>query len=226
VHALVIDDERSLAAGLRAGLEIEGFTVDVAYDGNDGVTCARRRTYQVIVLDIMLPGLDGYAVCKLLRAENNWTPILMLTARSGEHDQLTGLDAGADDYLTKPFSYAVLVARIRALLRRGTPQNARVLTLGDLRVDPAAGRVWRGDTEIRLTARELAVLEFLLRKRGVLVTKQEILDQLWGSDFEGDANIVEVYIRRLRNKLDRPFGRENIETHRGAGYRLLERDGR
>lgn len=224
MRALVIDDERSLAAGLRLGLEVEGFTVDVVYNGDDGLEHARRQGYDVIVLDIMLPGLDGYAVCKRLRAEHIWTPILMLTARDGERDELVGLGAGADDYLTKPFSYAVLIARIKALLRRGTPQSARVLTLGDLRVDPAAGRVWRGDTEVRLTARELAVLEFLLRRRGQLVTKQQILDQIWGPGFEGDANIVEVYIRHLRNKLDRPFGRENIETHRGAGYRLLERD--
>ncbi|HTK64378.1 MAG TPA: response regulator transcription factor [Pseudonocardia sp.] len=226
MHALVIDDERSLAAGLAAGLEIEGFDVDIAYSGLEGLRRARERSYDIILLDVMLPGIDGYTVCRTLRAEHIWTPILMLTARDAELDELTGLDVGADDYLTKPFSYAVLVARMGALLRRGPGQQREtVLELGDLRLDPAAKRIWRGDTEISLTARELAVLEFLLRRAGEVVSKQQMLDHVWGIDFEGDTNIVEVYIRHLRNKVDRPFGRETIETYRGAGYRLVDRRG-
>jgi DNA-binding response OmpR family regulator len=222
MYALVIDDERSLAAGLRSGLEIEGFYVDVAYNGVDGLRRAREYPYDIIVLDVMLPGVDGYAVCEALRAEGIWTPVLMLPARDAERDELAGLDAGADDYLTKPFSYQVLVARIRALLRRGSHQRATVLELGDLRLDPAARRVWRGDAEVRLTVRELAVLEYLLRRAGEVLSKQEILDEVWGPDFEGDSNIVEVYVRHLRTKLDRPFGRATIETLRGAGYRLVD----
>jgi DNA-binding response OmpR family regulator len=223
MRTLVIDDERSMAAGLRAGLEIEGFTVDIAYDGVDGLWLARENSYDIILLDVMLPGLDGYAVCQALRAAEVWTPILMLTALDAERDELTGLNVGADDYLIKPFSYQVLVARMRALLRRGAPQRPVILELDDLRLDPAAKRVWRGDTEIQLTARELVVLEFLMRRGGDVVSKRQILDQVWGDDFEGDSNIVEVYIRHLRNKLDRPFGRNTIETYRGAGYRLVER---
>jgi DNA-binding response OmpR family regulator len=220
MRTLVIDDERSMAAGLRAGLEIEGFTVDIAYDGVDGLWLARENSYDIILLDVMLPGLDGYAVCQALRAAEVWTPILMLTARDAERDELTGLNVGADDYLIKPFSYQVLVARMRALLRRGAPQRPAILELDDLRLDPAAKRVWRGDTEIQLTARELVVLEFLMRRGGDVVSKRQILDQVWGDDFEGDSNIVEVYVRHLRNKLDRPFGRDAVRTERGAGYRL------
>jgi DNA-binding response OmpR family regulator len=224
MHALVIDDERSMAAGLAAGLEIEGFDVDVAYNGVDGLNRAREGSYDIIVLDVMLPGMTGYAVCQALRAEQIWTPVLMLTARDAERDELTGLAAGADDYLTKPFSHAVLIARMRALLRRGPPQpREAILQLGSLRLDQAAKRVWRGDIEVRLTVREVAVLEFMLRRAGEVVSKQEILDHVWGLDFEGDSNIVEVYVGHLRNKVDRPFERETIETVRGAGYRLVDR---
>ena len=224
MHALVIDDERSMAAGLAAGLEIEGFDVDISHDGLDGLRRARERRYDIILLDVMLPGLDGHSVCKALRAAEIWTPVLMLTARDTEHDEVRGLDVGADDYLTKPFSYTVLIARMRALLRRGSQQQrGAVLELGDLRLDPAAKRIWRGDTEVTLTARELAVLEFLLRRAGEVLSKQQILDHIWGLDFEGDTNIVEVYVGHLRNKIDRPFGRETIETYRGAGYRLVDR---
>jgi DNA-binding response OmpR family regulator len=172
------------------------------------------------VLDLMLPGLNGYRVCHLLRSEGNWTPILMLTAKDGEWDEVEGLDAGADDYLTKPFSHAVLVARLRALLRRGAHERPAVLSAGDLRLDPASRRVWRGDAELSLTSRELSLLEFLLRRRGEVVSKRDILAHVWDFDFEGDSNIVEVYVRHLRDKLDRPFGRAAIETLRGAGYRL------
>jgi DNA-binding response OmpR family regulator len=222
---LVVEDEKQLAAGLRNGLEAEGFAVDVAFDGTDGLWMAREHPYDAIVLDIMLPGLNGYRVCAALREEANWTPILMLTAKDGELDEAEALDTGADDYLTKPFSYVVLVARLRALLRRGARERPAVLDAGDLRLDPASRQVWRGDTEVVLTARESALLEFLLRRRGEVVSKREILAHVWDDNFEGDPNIIEVYIRRLRTKLDRPFDRAAVETIRGAGYRLASDGG-
>lgn len=222
---LVVEDEARYAAGLRDGLEAEGFAVDVARDGVDGLWLAREHTYDAIVLDIMLPGLNGYRVCRALRGEGDWTPILMLTAKEGEWDEVEGLDTGADDYVTKPVSYAVLLARLRALLRREARQRPAVLAAGDLRLDPAVRTVSRAGREIEVTARELAVLEFLLRRAGEAVSKRTILDQVWGDDFEGDPNIVEVYVRRLRNKVDRPFGRESLRTVRGHGYRLVRDDG-
>jgi two-component system, OmpR family, response regulator len=225
MRVLVVDDERRLAAGLRNGLEAEGFAVDVALDGDDGLWMAREHPYDAIVLDILLPGINGYKLCGTLRQDGIWTPILMLTAKSGEWDEVEGLDTGADDYLTKPFSHAVLVARLRALLRRGARERPAVLEAGDLRLDPAARRAWRGQAEVELTPRELALLEFLLRRRGEVVSKREILQHVWDDDFEGDPNIVEVYIRRLRLKLDRPFDREAIETIRGTGYRLAAHGG-
>ncbi len=224
MRILVVEDEQRLAAGLRAGLEAEGFAVDVASTGVDGLWLARERPPDAIVLDIMLPGLNGYVVCRTLRAEQIWTPILMLTAKDGEWDQVEALDTGADDYLTKPFSHAVLVARLRALLRRGAAARPAVLAAGDLRLDPAARRAWRGPTELELTARETSLLEFLLRHRGDVVSKHDILKHVWDFDFDGDPNIVEVYVGHLRRKVDRPFGRTAIRTLRGAGYRL-EADG-
>jgi DNA-binding response OmpR family regulator len=221
MRVLVVEDERRLAAGLRNGLVAEGFAVDVALDGTDGLWLARERPYDVIVLDIMLPGVNGYRLCSILRREEVWTPILMLTAKEGEWDEVEALDNGADDYLAKPFSYAVLLARLRALLRRGARERPAVLEAGDLRLDPAAKQAWRGEVEVVLTARELALLEFLLRRRGEAVSKREILDHVWDDDFEGDPNIVEVYVRHLRNKVDRPFDRAAIRTVRGSGYRLL-----
>ena len=220
MRVLVVEDERRLAAGLRRGLEAEGFSVDVARDGTDGLWMAHEQPFDAIVLDIMLPGIDGYRICATLRDEGNWTPILMLTAKDGEWDEVEALDTGADDYLTKPFSHAVLVARLRALLRRGARERPAVLVAGDLRLDPAAHAVWRGDTAVELTPRELALLEYLMRRRGEVLGKREILDHVWDYDFEGDPNIVEVYIRRLRDKVDRPFGRGAIQTLRGHGYRL------
>ncbi|GIE32584.1 DNA-binding response regulator [Actinoplanes italicus] len=220
MRVLVVEDEKRLAWSLRVGLEAEGFAVDVASDGVDGLWLARENDYDVIVLDLMLPKLNGYQVCAALRAEENWTPIVMLTAKDGEWDQVEGLDTGADDYLTKPFSYPVLVARLRAVARRGARERPVELTAGDLRIDPAARRAWRGESEIELTAREFALLEFLARNTGDVVSKQRILDAVWDADFDGDPNIVEVYVRHLRNKIDRPFGREAIQTVRGAGYRL------
>ncbi len=220
MRVLVVEDEKQLAAGLRDGLEAEGFAVDVAYDGTNGLWMAREQPYDAIVLDIMLPGLNGFRICAALREEDIWTPILMLTAKDGELDEAEALDTGADDYLTKPFSSVVLLARLRALLRRGAQERPAVLEAGDLRFDPARRRAWRGDAELQLTAREMALLEFLLRRQGDVLSKQTILDHVWDSEFEGDPNIVEVYIRRLRNKLDRPFGRSTIGTIRGAGYQL------
>ena len=225
MRILVVDDEVRLAEGLRRGLEAEGFAVDVAHTGTDGLWMARENRYAVILLDIMLPGMSGYRVCEALRADGDWTPVLMLTAKDGEWDQVEALDTGADDYLSKPFSFAVLVARIRALMRRGTSERPVVLEAGDIRMDPAARTVFRGEEAIDLTAREFAVLEYLMRRRGDVVSKREVLANVWDDDFDGDPNIVEVYVRHLRNKLDRPFGRESIETLRGAGYRLASHGG-
>ncbi|MGH8826171.1 MAG: response regulator transcription factor [Jiangellaceae bacterium] len=225
MRVLVVEDEMRLADGLRNGLEAEGFATDVTRNGIDGLWMAREHPYDVIILDIMLPGLNGYRVCAALRAEQIWTPILMLTAKDGEWDQVEALDTGADDYLTKPFSFAVLLARLRALIRRGARERPTILCAGDLRLDPAAKRAWRGDVEVDLTAREVALLEFLLRRSGETLSKREILAHVWDDDFDGDPNIVEVYIRHLRNKLDRPFGRAGIETLRGAGYRMATHGG-
>ena len=225
MRVLVIDDELRLARSVKIGLEAEGFAVDVAHDGTEGLWLARENDYAAIVLDLMLPGINGYRVCAALRKEENWTPILMLTAKDGEWDQVEGLDTGADDYLTKPFSFPILVARLRAIVRRGAGERPTVLEAGDLRLDPAARRVWRGDVEVELTTREHSLLAFLMRHSGDVVSKQQILDAVWDVAFEGDPNIVEVYIRHLRNKIDRPFGREAIQTLRGAGYRLAGNGG-
>jgi two-component system OmpR family response regulator len=225
MRVLVVVDEELLAAGLKKGLEAEGFATDVARDGTNGLWMARENPYDAIVLDIMLPGMNGYRVCEKLRKDGVWTPILMLTAKDGEFDEAEALDTGADDYVTKPFSYVVLLARLRALIRRGGDERPTVLEAGDLRLDPGTRRVWRGDEEVELTTRELALLEFLLRRKGEVVSKKEILGHVWDYDFGGDLNIVEVYIRHLRNKLDRPYGRNSIETMRGAGYRLAVNGG-
>ncbi|KRE22930.1 response regulator transcription factor [Agromyces sp. Soil535] len=220
MRLLVVEDGARLAEGLKRGLEAEGFAVDVALNGTDGLWLARENHYAVVLLDIMLPGLNGYLVCRTLREEGDWTPVLMLTAKNGEWDQVEALDTGADDYLTKPFSFAVLLARVRALIRRGAAPRPAVLEAGDLSLDPATREVRRADAAIELTTREFAVLEFLMRRAGEVVAKAEILDGVWDFDFDGDPNIVEVYIGHLRNKVDRPFGRESIQTLRGAGYRL------
>jgi DNA-binding response OmpR family regulator len=225
VRVLVVDDEERLAASLRRGLEADGFAVDLAATGTDGLWMAEENTYDAIVLDIMLPGLNGFQVCQRLRDADVWTPILMLTAKAGDLDESEALDTGADDYLTKPFSHVVLVAHLRALMRRGARERPAVLGAGDLCVDPASRRCWRGDAKIVLTPRELSVLEFLLRHAGEVVSKREILDHVWDDDFEGDPNIVEVYIRYLRKKIDLPFGRHAIETVRGSGYRLSANGG-
>ncbi|WP_125131128.1 response regulator transcription factor [Microbacterium sp. 10M-3C3] len=220
MRILVVDDEVRLADGVRRGLEAEGFAVDVAHNGVDGLWRARENRYDAIVLDLMMPGMSGWKVCEALRADDDWTPVLMLTAKDGDWDQVEAFEAGADDFVTKPFSSVVLVARLRALIRRGAVPRPQVLEAGDLRVDPGARRVWRGDTEVAVTSREFAVLEHLMRHRGHVLSKRDVIDAVWDDDFDGDPNIVEVYVGHLRRKLDRPFGRAGIETVRGAGYRL------
>lgn len=217
---LLVEDDKKIATIVKRGLEAEGFTVEVAFDGVDGLWLATEGSFDLIVLDIMLPGRNGYQICADLREAGDWTPILMLTAKDGDLDEAEALDTGADDYLTKPFSFAVLVARIRALLRRATGRNPAPVEAGDLRIDPGQRRVWRGEAEIEMTSRQFDVLEFMIRRAGQVLSKTEILDGVWEYEFEGDPNIVEVYIRRLRTRIDEPFGRHSIETVRGAGYRL------
>ncbi len=221
----MVEDQRRLAAALKRGLEAEGFSVDAVADGAEGLARARAHPYDAIVLDILLPKLNGYKVCASLRSEGDWTPILMLSAKSGEWDEAEALDTGADDFLAKPFSYVVLLARLRALLRRGTRERPAVLQLGDLHLDPAAHSCHRGGTPIPLSPREFSVLEFLMRRDGAVTSKAEILDHVWDVDFDGDDNIVEVYVRYLRKKIDIPFARHAIETVRGAGYRLAANGG-
>ena len=225
MRVLVVEDEEVLAEGVRRGLEAEGFATDVAANGVDGLWMATEHPYDAIVLDILLPGMNGYKVCAELRAAGVWTPILMLTAKDGDLDEAEALDTGADDYVTKPFSYVALVARLRALIRRGGAERPAVLEAGDLRLDPAEHRAWRGDVELALTGRELALLEYLLRCEGSICSKTDIVDHVWDGSFDGDLNIVEVYIGHLRAKIDRPFGRSSIQTVRGAGYRLAADDG-
>ncbi|BFU45689.1 response regulator transcription factor [Krasilnikovia sp. MM14-A1004] len=223
MRVLVVEDEVALAETLRDGLGQAGFTVDLVHDGVDGLWTATEApygAYDAIVLDIMLPGLSGYEICRRMRAREVWTPVLMLTAKDGEYDQADALDLGADDYLSKPFSFVVLIARLRALIRRGAPARPAVLTAGDLTLDPAQRHVGRGTTTIAVTPREFAMLEFLMRHRGNPVTKTAIIENVWDAHFTGDPNIVEVYIGYLRKKIDHPFGRAAIETVRGAGYRI------
>jgi DNA-binding response OmpR family regulator len=225
MRVLVVEDEERLARALGRGLRAEGMTVDIAHDGETGLHLAREETFDAIVLDVRLPRMSGYRVCQELRAEGNWVPILMLSAKDGEYDQADGLDVGADDYLTKPFSYVVLVARLRALVRRGAPARPSVLSAGDLRLDPAARTVHRGEQEIALTPREFAVLELLLRRRGEVLSKREILENVWDAHYDGDDNVVEVYVGYLRRKIDQPYDRRALETVRGAGYRLADDGG-
>src|SRR5882757_1186929 len=220
MKVLVVEDEPLLASTLAIGLRAEGCAVVGSSNGIDGLSQAVENDFDVIVLDIMLPGLSGYEVLRRMRARDVWTPVLMLTAKDGEYDQTDAFDLGADDYLTKPFSFLVLVARLRALIRRGGPERPVVLVAGDLSLDPARKRVERAGGEILLTPREYGLLEFLMRHRGDIVTKTEILESVWDPAFDGDPNVVEVYVRYLRLKLDAPFDRHAIETVRGMGYRL------
>lgn len=220
MRVLVVEDEARLATALKRGLARESFAVEVAHDGETGLWLATEEQFDVIVLDVMLPRLNGFEVCARLRAAEVWTPILMLTAKVGDLDHAEALDTGADDFLAKPFSYVVLLAHLRALVRRGGRERPAVLEAGDLGLDPASHRCWRGETAIELTARQFCLLELLLRRKGEVLPKAEILSQVWDYAYEGDVNIVEVYIRYLRKKVDEPFGRHAIETIRLVGYRL------
>ncbi|TAN24921.1 MAG: response regulator transcription factor [Actinomycetota bacterium] len=224
MRVLVIEDEVRLGEALKRGLEAEGFAVDVIQNGTEGLWMATENPYDLILLDIMLPGTNGFKICGTLREREVWTPILMLTAKDGELDEAESLDTGADDFLSKPFSFTVLLARMRALLRRGVRERPAVLTAGDLRLDPASHSVTRGDVDIVLTSREFSLLELLMRRKGEVLTKKVILEHVWDYDFEGDSNIVEVYIGYLRKKIGTPFGKRAIRTIRGVGY-LLEEDG-
>ena len=224
MHVLVVEDEQRLAEAIAQGLSEHGFAVDLAHDGMDGYIEARHGEYDAIVLDIMLPRLSGYDVCKRLRADQVWTPILMLTAKDGEYDEADALDLGADDYLRKPFAMVVLVARLHALLRRGAPERPVELRVRDLVLDPGARSVRRGGTSIDLTPREFSLLEYLVRNAGQSLSKHTLMEHVWGADWDRDANVVEVYIAYLRRKVDRPFPTALIETVRGHGYRLSTTD--
>ena len=217
---LLVEDEQRLAAVVKDGLRAVGFEADIVSDGVIGLWAATENSYDAIVLDIMLPGLNGYDVLKKLRARKIWTPVLMLTAKDGDYDQTDAFDLGADDYLTKPFSFMILVARLRALIRRGAPARPVLITVGTLAMDPGRRAVERDGTPISLTAREFGLLHFLMRNAGDVVSKAEILDNVWDSAFEGSDNIVEVYIGYLRRKIDAPFGLSTLHTVRGLGYRL------
>ncbi len=225
MRILVVDDEERLAAAVGRGLRAEGFDVEVVSDGLEGYWRARHRPYGAIVLDVLLPGMNGYLICRRLREEGVATPILMLTAKDGEYDEAEAFELGADDYLRKPFSYVVLVARLHALQRRGEISRPAILSAGDLHFDPVARRCRRGATPIPLTPREASLLEYLLMRRGDVADKYELLDAVWGADADRDPNVVEVYIGYLRRKIDRPFDRVSLETVRGVGYRVVDDEG-
>jgi two-component system OmpR family response regulator len=222
VRVLVVEDETKLGNLLSRGLREEGWSADLAARGEEALWMAQAVDYDAIVLDVMLPGLDGFAVCRKLRSDGVWSPVLMLTARDAVDDRVTGLDAGADDYLAKPFSFEELLARLRALTRRAPVERPTVLSVGDLRLDPAAHRAWRGDVELDLSAKEFALLELFMRRPGEVLTRIQLLEGAWDMAFESRSNVVDVYVRYLREKIDRPFGCDSIETVRGVGYRLRE----
>jgi two-component system, OmpR family, response regulator len=226
MRALIVEDDPKMAALIRRGLAEEGYAADVARNGDDAAWMSQATPYDVIVLDVMLPGPDGFEVCRGLRSAEVWTPVLMLTARDAVDDRVAGLDAGADDYLIKPFSFAELLARLRALTRRGPIERPAVLRAGSLRMDPATRQVWRGEVEIRLSTKEFAVLRTLMRRPGQVLSRLDLLEHAWDDTYDNRSNIVDVYIRYLRAKVDRPFGVGSIETVRGAGYRLRADDGR
>jgi two-component system OmpR family response regulator len=220
MRILVVEDDPKMAGLLRRGLLEEGHAPDVAQVGDDALWMAKAVEYDAIVLDLLLPGIDGVEVCRRLRQDGVWSPILMLTARDGVDDRVAGLDAGADDYLPKPFSFSELLARLRALVRRGSPERPSVLEVGDLRLDPATRQVWRGETEIHLSAKEFSLLETFMRRPGDVLSRNLLLEHAWDYAYENRSNVVDVYVRYLREKVDRPFGRNSIETVRGMGYRL------
>jgi two-component system OmpR family response regulator len=225
MRVLNVEDELKMAGLIRRGLVEEGHAADVAGSGEDALWMAQAHPYDAVVLDLMLPGLSGFETCRRLRNEGVWSPVLMLTARDAVEDRVNGLDAGADDYLTKPFSFAELLARLRALARRGGVERPTELTVGDLRLDPAARRAWRAGTEIRLSPKEFALLETFMRRPGQVLSRLQLLEHAWDFAYENRSNVVDVYIRYLREKIDRPFGTASIETVRGAGYRLRDEDG-
>jgi len=220
MRVLVVEDDVKMAGLIRRGMREEGLAADVAIKGEDAVWMVQANEYDAVVLDVMLPGIDGFETCSRLRQLGDWTPVLMLTARDAVEDRVAGLDGGADDYLTKPFSFAELLARLRALVRRGPVERAAVLDVGDLRLDPATRRVWRGDEEIGLSTKEFALLETFMRRPGEVLSRYRLLEHAWEYDYENRSNVVDVYVRYLRQKIDRPFGLDSIETIRGAGYRL------
>jgi two-component system, OmpR family, response regulator len=220
MRVLVVEDDVPMAAAIRRGLRAEGVVADVATKGEDALWMAGATDFDAVVLDVMLPGIDGFETCRRLREEGVWAPILMLTARDAVEDRVRGLDQGADDYLTKPFSLAELLARLRALARRGAVERPPRLEVGDLRLDPATRQVWRGDREIHLSAKEFALLEAFMRRPGEVLSAYQLLEHAWDFGYENRSNVVQVYVRYLREKVDRPFGVQSIETVRGAGYRL------
>jgi two-component system OmpR family response regulator len=222
MRILVVEDELKMASLIRRGLVEEGHATDVTPSGEDAVWMAEAHPYDVVVLDVMLPGLSGFETCRLLRNAGVWTPVLMLTARDAVDDRVAGLDAGADDYLTKPFSFAELVARLRALARRGGVERPAQLAVGDLVLDPATRQAWRGDTEIHLSPKEFALLEAFMRRPGQVLSRLQLLEHAWDFAYENRSNVVDVYVRYLREKIDRSFGTDSIETVRGVGYRLRE----
>jgi two-component system OmpR family response regulator len=224
MRVLIVEDDLALAAALRRGLRADGVVADVAAKGEDALWMASATQFDAVVLDVLLPGIDGFETCRRLREDGVWAPIIMLTARDAIEDRVRGLDEGADDYLTKPFSLAELLARLRALVRRGAVARPTVIEVGDLRMDPATRQVWRGDTEIQLSAKEFALLEAFMRRPGEVLSQFQLLEHAWDYDYENRSNVVEVYVRYLRQKIDRPFGVDSIETVRGAGYRLRKSD--
>jgi two-component system OmpR family response regulator len=225
MRLLVVEDDVKMADMLRRGLSEEGSAVDVAGSGEDALWMADATPYDALILDVMLPGIDGFETCRRLRADGVWSPVLLLTARDAVEDRVEGLDGGADDYLTKPFSFAELSARLRALVRRGRPERPAVLDAGGMRLDPATRRVWRGEREIELSSKEFALLEAFMRRPGEALSRLELLEGAWDFAYENRSNVVDVYVRRLREKVDRPFGSETIETVRGVGYRLTAEGG-
>jgi two-component system OmpR family response regulator len=220
MRVLVVEDEPKMAALIARGLREEGHAADIAGAGEDAIWMVEAAPYDAVVLDVMLPGIDGFATVRRLRERDVWVPVLMLTARDAIEDRVGGLDSGADDYLTKPFSFAELLARLRAIVRRAPGERPTTVEVGELRLDPAAHRVWRGDDEVELSTREFALLELFMRRPGIVLSRLQLLDGAWDMAFESQSNVVDVYVRYLREKIDRPFGRESLETVRGVGYRL------
>ena len=226
MRVLIVEDDRRMAVAMRRALRGAGVVADVAATGDDALWMIRVAAYDAMVLDVTLPGIDGFETCRLLRADSLWVPVIMVTARDAIEDRVRGLDAGADDYLTKPFSLAELLARLRALVRRGPVDRPSVTEVGALRLDPATRQVWRGEAEIALSAREFALLEAFMRQAGQVLSQQQLLDAAWDFDYEHRSNVIEVYVRYLREKIDRPFGVRSLETVRGIGYRLRRDGGR